>query len=111
MQEGATHIFVTNHHTQIHELLASVSLAVICKGERVSEAHHGAAQGERLRLRDLQPTLRTESHIQRSPGHPQRAVARPRGTEVRLQETAQKHVPAHIFVCGFCVYSASSNQS
>lgn len=36
-----------------HDFLISVSLAVICKGQRVPEAHHGAAQGERLRLRDL----------------------------------------------------------
>lgn len=30
-----------------------LSPAVICKRKRVPEAHHGAAQGESLRLRDL----------------------------------------------------------
>lgn len=39
--------------TPVHARPTSVSLAVICKGPRVPEAHHGAAQGERLRLRDL----------------------------------------------------------
>lgn len=32
---------------------SSVSLAVICKRQRVPEAYHGAAQGARLRLHDL----------------------------------------------------------
>lgn len=41
------------HLIPIHEYSPCVSLAVIREGQRVPEAHHGAAQGEGLRLRDL----------------------------------------------------------
>lgn len=92
-------LFYTNH-TPTPKLPARVFPAVVCKGKRVPEAHHGAAQGERLRLRHLQPTLCAESHVQRSPGHPPRAAARPCSAEVRPREAEPKHVfgAAHVFV-------------
>lgn len=45
--------FFTHNLIRIHESSPRVSLAVVREGQRVPEAHHGAAQGEGLRLRDL----------------------------------------------------------
>lgn len=53
IQTLSTVFFLIIHLIPIHEYSPCVSLAVVREGQRVPEAHHGAAQGEGLRLRDL----------------------------------------------------------